>query len=437
MVRERLADEPGISNELREQLSNWEMFLNTFGKRMQGGLVVYNCVGGMQPLYVSEGMQALSGGFEDDFYHRAGESGSAVVLTESSKRVLCEAVEEAMEKQEDIDCVLRYYRTPIKKGWLQVSGRIFQNDGKFPIFAGLFLDVTSEKETEKELKIQRERYQLLEETADEILFEIDFEKDELNYSYKEMDGTVKRKKCSHYTRMVREKPMVHPDYIEIFNRYLSLARKEKVQGQLEYLTKIGGHGYEWNRAYYSSLTDDAGKPVCIIGRIKNVHDEILRRQKESDEVMMGLHSNYGIQQSIRTSLENAEFEDTHALAIMGIHHFRHIVEQNGVACGDAILHDAVEILQKVTKGKATLGRLGDGMVLLYFKNISEEQLDEIMEQAAERVEEMAHPAVGQELTCSIGVSVVHGVADYATFFQDAEEALHIAKITKGVHYIRV
>ena len=95
------------------------------------------------------------------------------------------------------------------------------------------------------------------------------------------------------------------------------------------------------------------------------------------------------------------------------------------------------IMQQLIGGQGIFGRLPDGEVLVYFKNISENKLDEIMENIIVEIEKADNEVADLNLTCSIGAVMMAGVADYASFYQGAEEALHIAKITKDERYIRV
>ena len=57
-----------------------------------------------------------------------------------------------------------------------------ESRGDVNVLAALIQDVSRLQKLETELAIQNERYRLLEETSNEILFEVDFDKDTLCYS---------------------------------------------------------------------------------------------------------------------------------------------------------------------------------------------------------------------------------------------------------------
>lgn len=420
----------------RECLDSWNLFLDTFGNLLPGGVGIYEIGDKVRPLYHSPGAMHLCHGFEESFYKTASKDLSPLLMKGERER-LWKAIQTAVEQNEIFDCTLRYQRTPQSEGWIWVRGRICRGNFRRKLFAGILLDVTESKRIEQELKVQRKKYRILEETTNEILFEFLPGADELTYSYKEMGGDLVRRRISHYRKAVEENPMVHPDFQELFWHHLDIASQKKTEGQFEYLTKIAGRGFEWNRLHYSSIEDYGGKVYCIVGHIKNIHDEVLHRQKRREELQLDQTMQFGIQQGIQNRLRNADMEDRHFMAIVAILHFRKFTEQNGVAWGDAAMYKLNEVIREATESSAIMGNLGDGKVLMYMSNLSNSELDEKMCRILTVLKEDQVQVANIQLDCSIGASAKEGIVDYSAFFQEVEEALHIARITKGENYIRV
>ncbi len=174
-----------------------------------------------------------------------------------------------------LDCVIRYYTSKNKKGWMWIRGRVMNEYRDRLVYIMVLLDVTAQKEMENELRIQNERYLLLEETSNEILFELKLNEDVLTYSYRELNGELNRRRISHYSKLMRENPLVHPEHRDMFQEQLLAASRGAVQNQMEYLSRISRNGYEWHRVYYKSVEDESGNVLRIIGRIRNIHDEVL------------------------------------------------------------------------------------------------------------------------------------------------------------------
>lgn len=423
--------------DLKVQLEEWSKFLDVFGNLLPGGIGVYECADHVYPIYLSPGVLQLSDGFNNIFYHADREGSEQSLLLDSETEKLEEAMREVLEHHKMLDCTLRYRKSPKKTGWVWIRGRLAEETGQRNIFLALILDVTKQKELESELTVQNERYRLLEETSNEILFELRVREDVLTFSYKEIGGELIRQRIPHYTKTLDKDPMVHPDYLDLFRKHLRTAMKHKTGGQFEYLSMISGHGYEWHRVYYSSLTDETGHISRIIGRIKNVHDEVVIRMKKQEEMEIGLNHPGGIRQKVWDSLENADFDDKHMLGIVAINHYKSIIEQNGVSWGDAALQEIADILQELLSDRAIMGNIQNGEMLLYGKNLPDEEIDKIMEAAGRELQQPEHRVAGITLSATIGVSVMYGIVDYASFIQEAEEALYLARITKGKQYIRV
>lgn len=421
---------------LIKQLEEWNKFLDVFGALLPGGIGVYECSDHVYPIYLSPGVLKLSDGFHNIFYRGERDSGQTLLL-ESENEKLEEAMREVLEHHKMLDCTLRYQKSPRKTGWVWIRGRLGLEEDNRKIFLALILDVTKQKELESELSVQNERYRLLEETSNEILFELRVLEDILTFSYKEIGGQLIRQRIPHYTKMLEKDPMVHPDYMDLFCKHLKTAMKHKTGGQFEYLSMISGSGYEWHRVYYSSLADESGRINRVIGRIKNVHDEVVIRMKKQEEMEIGLHGIGGIRQQLWDQLEGADFDDKHTLIIVAINHFKSITEQNGASFGDAALREIADILKGLLDDRVIMGNMQEGNILIYGRNIPDAKVDDWMETVIHQIQKPEHQVAGITLSCTIGASVMYGIVDYSTFFQEAEEALHLARITKGKHYIRV
>lgn len=423
----------GKDKTLKEQLEEWSKFLDAFGRLLPGGIGVYECSDKIYPIYLSPGVRKMSRDVEDEFYQ--GDTHSTLLKTEEEK--LKAEMEKAVASDSILDCTLRYQKSKETTGWVWVRGCLAQETGHRRIFIAVILDVTKQKELEGELVIQNERYRLLEETSDEILFELSLKEDVMTYSYKEIDGHMVRKRVAPYSEMLDKSPLVHTDYLEIFRKNLDVAKSRKINGQLEYLTSISGYGHEWHRMYYTSLENENGQIDRIIGRIKNIHDEVLNRKRKQEEFEFGLNQKSAVENRIREQLEEAEFDDKHSMVILSIDHYRKIIEQNGVAWGDTAVREIAELLKNLVGERAVMGRMGEGDILIYFRNLPDEKMDELIEQIISQIKLPENAVADLPISCTAGAAVMNGIVDYTTFLQEAEEALHIAKITKGEHYIRV
>ncbi len=173
--------------------------MDAFGRLLSGGIGIYEITDKVRPLYLSEGVTQLCYGFNEE-YLMSLEEPMKDLLTKKSYAVLEEKIAEAVEHETMLDCILTYYCAPKKKSWVWIRGYTISNTHKRKIFCAMLLDVTRQKKIENELQIQEERYRLLEETSNEILFEVNLPEDIMTYSYREMDGSLIRRRVPHYVK---------------------------------------------------------------------------------------------------------------------------------------------------------------------------------------------------------------------------------------------
>lgn len=427
-------DFPDIPARVKEKAEAME----SMGNLILGGIGVFAYEHHtIQPVYLSSGAGAIFYNMKPFF-----PDGEKIPLHKFMKEKyyerLCRKVEECIENHTILDDTIPFSVSPKSERWIWIRGCEEEEEEGRRYFVTLLQDVTKQKQLENELALQNERYRLLEETSSEILFELDLVKDVMNYSFKEMDGSLIRQRIPHYHDALQINPMVHADYIGTFQHHLSLASAKKAEGQMEYLSKISGNGYEWHHMVYRSLENGDGMINRIVGRIKNIHDEVLNRQQIEEPLSNLMKSSFSaIQVRIARLLENADLEDRHAMVLLSVNHYKKIIEQNGVACGDVVVHHMLDKLQEKVGDCAIYGHTEEGKVLIYMKNIEEQELDETMQTVIGNIQNTDFCIPNLHPVCSAGAAVMCGAVDFLSFYHEVEEALHIAKLTKGERYIRV
>lgn len=426
-----------VSEYVKKEIESWQSFLEVYTSLFPGGVGAYVLEGNkFVPVYVSRGVFDMCIGFEDDFYEKMRED-TMYMLVDGEAEKLKKAAKIAAENHLILDIKLQYKKTPKELGWCWIRGRIFPNVKERNFVCGMILDLTEKKHLEEQVQIQNERYHILEETTNEMLFEIDVNSGCMSFSVRQPDGELIRKRVPKYLQNDAGQTMVHPDYLKIFREHLKIALEKKTNGTLEYLSKITTGGYEWHRNYYASIADETGKVVGVVGRVQNVHDEVLNRQKRNEQFADGVYSFSGVQKRIHDSLENADFDDTHAMAIISVNHFKQKIGQHGVAWGDVAMRTILQVTETILGDSALYGRVDDGRILIYFLNVPDDELDKKMKNILSRLEHSDYKIGDHNIRCTVALATVQGVADYTTMYHEVEEALHIAKITKGKQYVRI
>ena len=131
---------------------------------------------------------------------------------------------------------------------------------------------------EAEIKIMKERYQILVETTSAILFEYKPAEDKMIFNYN-FPENKSRREIDSYHEYMKHSPLFHPDHLKKFMDVLDTASQISIRGDLEYLSKVSSEEFEWHKTYYSSIADASGKIISVFGRICNIHKSATERQK--------------------------------------------------------------------------------------------------------------------------------------------------------------
>lgn len=392
-------------------------------------------------LYANEGIARLLEGYSEEDVREISRHADRLIY-EKDMPILVEEVRLAEKEGRPVDCNVRYHRSPNTVGWLWIRGeQIKKRDDNRTIFFALLIDANRQKALEQDLLIQQERYRILEDTSSEILFEINPFKDEMAYSMKELDGTLSRKVIEHYLESLHNDSRVHPDFLEEYIALVDSAMCQPTSGKLEYLSKISGRGYEWHRLTYKSVADSSGRVMRVFGRTKCIHDEVLKQQvlhSQSDiDQMTNLYHNNFLVTQIKEKMKASAFDSKHTLILVGIDQFNKIVEQNGHSCGDIVIQKVSALFQQTVERLSVFGRKGNEKFMAYVEDEDDDMIDEKMKEFLSMFLLPENQVADISIKCSVGVATIVGPTEYEEIYEKADEALYLAKITKGTDYIRV
>ena len=177
------------------------------------------------------------------------------------------------------------YRVKTKDGrtvWiLDKSKRVVGEDGNEYLNCVL-TDITQIKQSQEELRLTMERYRIIQDQTNDIIFEGDIESGEVKFSnnwknkfgYEPISGNIftQIKKLSH----------IFPDDIPALQKIMQKVIKGVPYAEAE-LRIAGAEGkYIWCRIRMTTQFDDSGKAVKAVGVILDIDSEKRRIQELSD-----------------------------------------------------------------------------------------------------------------------------------------------------------
>ena len=294
------------------------------------------------------------------------------------------------------------------------------------------------KQLEEEMAVMKERYRILSETTPAILFEYCTKEDKMIFLYN-FPENHKKKEIENYMEFAKTNPLVHPDHLERFLDVLYQASKSVAKGEIEYLSKVASEEFEWTRTYYSSIADDTGKVISVLGRIQNIHKSAIQKRElqhrtETDSIT-DLYEKGTAAQKINEWLVNNPTSEAHMIMI-DIDNVKVVNDRYGHALGDEVLKEAAKLIKKCFGEKSILSRFGGDEFVIFLMdepiNFVESRVDAFMSELCTDVS-----VLEQQLNCSVGIAArVSRKEDFEDLFNRADNAMYMAKSAgKNRYYI--
>lgn len=286
------------------------------------------------------------------------------------------------------------------------------------------------KELEDEVKVMRERYQILVECTNALLFEYHPGDDTMIFVYNYPDNRS-RKEIPDYHEYVKVSPLVHPDHLCKFMDVLEKASRQPIRGELEYLSKVSNGEFQWHKTIYSSIADKDGKVLRVLGRIHNIHQAETERQdmihKVETDFLTGLYNKGAATEKIIKWLKENPTKEAH-LIMLDLDNFKSINDRYGHSFGDDVLKETAKVLSECFQAPHLLSRFGGDEFIIFVVDEPtrqvESKIDDMMRKLAEE-----RPEIKQSLKCSVGIAARVSKKDgFEELFNRADNAMYIAKM---------
>lgn len=285
------------------------------------------------------------------------------------------------------------------------------------------------KELEDEVKIMKERYQILVECTEALLFEYRPKEDMMIFIFN-FPNNKSRREITNYHEYIKISPLVHPDHLQKFMGVLEKASEHPVRGELEYLSKVSNGEFQWHKTIYSSIADETGTVLCVLGRIYNIHESVTKRRdmihKVETDFLTGLLNKGTANDRISVWLKQNPTKEAHMI-MLDLDDFKNINDRYGHSFGDEVLKETAKVLSECFAPPHLLSRFGGDEFIIFVVDeptkLVESRVDDMMHRLAQERTEMK-----QSLKCSVGIAARVSKEDgFEELFNRADNAMYIAK----------
>lgn len=322
-----------------------------------------------------------------------------------------------------------------EQGWVLITTRKLDNE-KFGAqrFVCNISDITDMIKLQNDIEKEKERYELVEEMSDDIIFTYDVVRDVFTCSPKILRSLRKNTYLNNAMESVIygdifDQRDIHR-FIEAVNNGISGKRINSFDARI---INLHGDGI-WHRIKFAAVFDNDGNALRFVGTIRNIEKE--RRDKKRlfshDETdrLTGFLNKIAASVRVNEGIRDGEVSDA-AMYVIDLDNFKLLNDTYGYGAGDGFLRDFTRNLSLSCHADDILCRV-DGEKFAVFVNGKGGAKKSAKEKAVEISDicknVVVENAPGVKITCSIGVSRYPKDGEsFGELFSGAEDAMLTVK----------
>lgn len=419
------------AEEARARATSTYRELQALIDSVDGGVARFALDDSFRVIWANTGFYALSGRTREDYARDVGNRGINVVHPEDGLTML-KTFREHAQKNDSLKAEYRILRKDGGTSWIYLRAKRVGEWEGYPLFQGVFIDITQQKNIIRALEMEQQRYNVVTEITEEILFEQDIATDTLTFSSNFEKLFNRPRSIEHYLRDKHFLEIVHPDDLHLLPSTKSTELSEDDFMRFDARLLTSENTYQWFTICFKVLRDNAGKPTNVIGRLSNINDkkleeDRLRREAQTD-MLTGLYNKMTFKQLAEDMLS----EGTHALIIVDIDDFKNVNDTYGHLFGDEVILTVASVVRDGFRSSDITGRIGGDEFAVFARDAQDENvIRNRCRQITARLADIDYPN-GYRISVSMGISFYprHG-KDYPTLFSHADAALYHLKKHRG------
>ncbi|MBE6014451.1 MAG: diguanylate cyclase [Lachnospiraceae bacterium] len=288
------------------------------------------------------------------------------------------------------------------------------------------------EETNVALKIQAERYRLLAESSEEVIFDYDVATDTIVIPGNGKSGNAEWV-MTDYLKEKKYKTFIHPDDIPVYEKVLENYAMDMDDTQYEMRMNLFSPEYIWSRLNTVTFRDENGKVTRLIGKIQDIEkekEELMELESQiKKDPMTGLLNKNATKISAEKFFRG-EKESTHAVMIVDIDDFKNVNDTFGHLFGDMVIENVAAAISSTFRKSDIIGRIGGDEFMVIMKNTGK-RIAEIKARDLDKAVRKSYSSEGKtlEITCSVGIAFFpEDAGSYEELFEKADIAMYNAKM---------
>lgn len=377
--------------------------LKNITNNINGGVVVLLPNKGLRITYANEGFLELIQYTKEEFEERK-EAGYVAYVHPNDYEGLNNLIEADFIGKDKISVQLRIarkdgtYIPTLFNGTLTTT-----RDGEKELYC-VIMDITDQVQIREKLEIEQERYELLIERSQDIIFEYSLENNTLTASskFQEKFGWTPpgKKEWADFEEDWRIEKKDKEKMQE------AVAKLREGADDTDCIVRImkADCQYVWCQMVFHTLKRRR-KPIRIIGRITDIDAQVKEKndliQKMQIDALTGLLNKESFNEKAKKYLETHKNE-TSFVIFCDLDNFKAVNDTLGHIAGDQAIKDAAEILMDIFRSNGIISRFGGDEFCILVKNRNRAFIEETMKHMVERLTKTYEK---EDVQVSIGASI--------------------------------
>lgn len=413
-----------------EALIELEPILKSISESKNFGVTKCNTDALLTINYLNKGLSAMLGYEESDLMENC-QGLMMKLIYETDRLDFKQRLRHSYDSMEPLNEELRLKRKDNSIMWVHFYGRIYETQAGVNQIVCVWLDINELKNVEHQLRIQSERYNILEKITQDPIFEYDDLSDTLMLPSQGEKGQMRL--IHNYRKEIDNSGYICPEDLEQYKKDFddSLIRENFIS--YEFRNKFFENEYTWYRVAYTTIKNVDDDTVRMVGKFININGEKKKEleliEKSMYDSMTKLYNRPTIKSRIEDFLDKQK-QGCHALLIIDIDNFKLVNDNLGHLFGDTVLTNFAEQLARIfDQEKDYIGRIGGDEFMAFLTDTNRDEIERKAHKTCSVFDYLFSGTLNNiHVSTSVGISVsdVDGT-DYLSLFQKADQALYFSK----------
>ncbi|MBQ8413478.1 MAG: diguanylate cyclase, partial [Lachnospiraceae bacterium] len=424
------------ASETAKAKTDLEIFANTVPSGVSKHLLDNN----LSLIWANNYFYDMCGYTSKEYKNLYGRNTLPLVLSED----LALVIDALADLTEDSNSKIVNFRIKCADESIKWVNAVFARAGEvedgFPVVNLVMSDITNLKIAEMKAMLEEQKYLIISDISEELPYEYDIAEDTITFAEKfnyifEGDSVIQNP-----AENMLKQAIVSYDTKDAIEELFYLAKAGTEYHSTEFKLNTKNGGYQWYFSTFSTIYDEEGNPIRVVGLLRNIHAQKVEQQKlltkAETDLMTGLLNKATTESKIKSHLRELNGNTYNVLMLVDIDDFKNINDTYGHLKGDEVIIDIAKTLMEYNGEYDLAGRLGGDEFCVYFSNLLDVQVAcEKAELIANALREQYPGTDSCKVTLSIGIASTNEQIPYSVLLENADTALYQAKLNgKNCYY---